>query len=265
MKKFKILFLLTLIASVFFYSCNKDNANDIVTEKSLSLRMTLQEIKKSMSDSGKSSNTSDDSEMCFDFVYPITLSYNTGTIVVVNSFEEIVTLLETETEDNYLEGIAFPFQVISAPDGTITTINTEDDFNNLVVDCGYDTYDDTMDDSDCFELIYPFSVVNLQNQVTVINNETELNNVLDSLDDNDHLLPVFPFSVMQNGQIVVLNNEYELYELADSCDDDDDDCVCTEIYQPVCVVLPDGTLYQYANSCFAECEGFDSSYFVNCN
>lgn len=264
MKKLKILFLFTLISSVFFYSCSNSKSDEVTTQKSLSLRVALQEIKNTLPNSGKiTSKTDNDTEMCFDFVYPITLSYNTGTTVVVNSFEELIALLESESETQYLEGISFPFQVISSADATITTINTESDFVNQLEACGYDSYDDSVIDSSCFQIIYPFSITNSQNQVTVINNEAQLIAYVESSNDEE-LLPVFPFSVMQNGQVVTVNNEYQLYELSDSCDNVTD-CVCNTLYAPVCVVNSEGTLQQFDNPCAAECEGYTTSDFVNCN
>lgn len=264
MKKLKILFLLTLVSSLFFFSCTSNKSDEITTQKSLSLRVVLQEIKNTLPNSGKNTHKSAENEMCFDFVYPITLSYNTGTVVTVNSFEEIISFLDGETDTLYLQGISFPFQVISSSDATITTINTESDFINQLQACGYDTYDDTVIDSSCFELIYPFSITNSQNQVTVINNEAELITLVNATED-DNLLPVFPFNVVHNGQVVVLNNEYELYQLSDSCDDNSN-CICPSVFSPVCVVSADGTsLQQFDNACEAECEGYSSGDFVNCN
>ena len=260
MKKFKILILFTLVSSVLFYSCTS-KSDDVTTEKSLSLRAYLQQIKSSLPNSGKSINKTDDSELCFDFVYPITLSYNTGAVVSVNSYNEIISLLESETSSLYLEGIAFPFQVISSSDATITTINNESDFVNQIEACGYD---DTDIDDTCYDLIYPFSLINSQNEIIVIDDQAELIAVVNA-SENETLFPVFPFSVMLNGQVVVLNNEYEFYELSDSCDDNSTNCVCPTNSSPVCVIDENGNSIQFDNACFAECEGYDSSEFVNCN
>ena len=45
----------------------------------------------------------------------------------------------------------------------------------------------------------------------------------------------------------------------------DSTCNCFEIYDPVCVIGPDGDIITYPNSCYAECDGFGADSFVDCN
>lgn len=41
-------------------------------------------------------------------------------------------------------------------------------------------------------------------------------------------------------------------------------CICPDIYDPVCVINPDGELIEFDNACFAECEGYTPEEFVDC-
>ena len=78
----------------------------------------------------------------FDFVYPITLSYNNGTTITVTSYEGLIEVLTSENENLYIEGISFPFQIVLASDGSIITINNEDEFWEVLDSLEIETMDD---------------------------------------------------------------------------------------------------------------------------
>jgi hypothetical protein len=42
-------------------------------------------------------------------------------------------------------------------------------------------------------------------------------------------------------------------------------CVCITIYDPVCVMLPDNSIVEFSNACFAECAGYTPDMFVPCD
>jgi len=46
---------------------------------------------------------------------------------------------------------------------------------------------------------------------------------------------------------------------------DSSDCICPAIYDPVCVVSPDGSELHFINACFAACAGFTPDQFVDCD
>lgn len=43
-----------------------------------------------------------------------------------------------------------------------------------------------------------------------------------------------------------------------------DDCNCPDIYDPVCVITPEGFEFEFPNECYALCAGFDESQFTAC-
>jgi hypothetical protein len=197
MKNLK-LFLFTIFIVLFtFTSCTNDEAVEIPdAESSASVRLALTELETHFNEDGSLNATNNPVgnvifDFCFDFVYPITLTYNTGAEIVVNSFPQLIEILLSSTDTLFINGISFPFQV----------------------------------------------------------------------------------ETFVNGEIVIstINNEQEFIELLASCDfngNDDEDCVCTEEYDPVCVEVdgPNGGEFviEFPNACYALCEGFTPNNFVDC-
>jgi hypothetical protein len=79
MKKFKLLVLIFSILTAILVSCSTDEI--VETQKSDALRIYLNEYKKVNGLTGK--NLTTNSNVCFEFVYPLTLSYNNGSTVTV--------------------------------------------------------------------------------------------------------------------------------------------------------------------------------------
>lgn len=268
MKKLKVLFLFTAISLATLYSCTDGDSiqNEAVTKKSFSLRTVLNELKKANNIAGRSEATETD-VFCFEFVFPLNLSYNDGTVVSVSSMDGIVDLLTNETESLYIEGIAFPFQVTlaTADSATPITISNEADFEVLIASCGFETYEDYVSTGFCYDYVYPFSVINQDGETVVIDSESELFDVIASSDENDIYELVFPLSVTYEGATVVINDIYELFEMDNNCGESSEPCICTEEYAPVCVATATGEIIQFPNSCHAECAGFTSADFVDCD
>lgn len=268
MKKLKVLFLFAAISLATLYSCTNGDSieNEVVTEKSFSLRTVLNELKKANNIAGRSATTETD-VFCFEFVFPLNLSYNNGTVVSVSSMDGIIDLLSSETPSLYIEGIAFPFQVTlaAADSATPITISNEADFEALISSCGFETYEDYVTTGFCYEFVYPFSIIDQDGNTISIDSESELFDVITSSDENDIYELVFPLSVTYEGATVVINDIYELFEMDNNCGDSSDPCICTEEYAPVCVATPTGEIIEFPNTCHAECAGFTSADFVDCN
>ncbi|QBZ97930.1 Kazal-type serine protease inhibitor family protein [Flavobacterium sangjuense] len=264
MKKIKILLLLLTVTVAGFYSCTDNDPveNEVVTTKSISLRTTLNEIKKANNISGKNGLTTDDQFFCFGFVYPISLSYNDGTVITVSSYEGLIEILTNETSTLYIEGIEFPFQV--QQEGAVTTINNEAEFFALIDDCTFYTVNDIVFDFTCYSIVFPISVVNANGQTIVVDDQTELVNLASPTPTGTsyQLDIVFPISVVQNDQTIVINNLYEFFDLNNDCPSSS--CVCPADYNPVCVQTSAGVV-EYSNMCHAECDGFTAADLVSCD
>jgi hypothetical protein len=260
MKKLKILLLLLTVSVAGFYSCSDNDPveNEIVTSKSVALRTTLNEIKKANNISGRNANTPQDQLFCFQFVYPLTLSYNDGTVITVATEAGLLDILSAETETLFITGIAFPFQV--QQEGAITTIDDEAEFFALVEGCGFNTINDDVLQFGCFQMVFPISVINSNGTTIVVNTQGELESMLIVGDVVDL---VFPFNVTQNNEVIEINSLNELFDLYDECDGNSGSCICTADYNPVCVQTANG-IVEYSNICLAECDGYTQNDLVSC-
>jgi len=87
----------------------------------------------------------------FKFSYPITLSYNNGTELKISNSAELLTVIESITDSQYINNIKFPFDVKTV--GGDVSLVTESDFNTLINRADTDgdgtpNYQDTDDDGD---------------------------------------------------------------------------------------------------------------------
>ncbi|WP_162126203.1 hypothetical protein [Flavobacterium phycosphaerae] len=262
MKKIKLLVLLLTITIGGLYSCTDSNPveNEVVTSKSIALRTTLNELKKTNNLNGKLNK---DQTLCFQFVYPISLSYNDGTVVTVNSYQGLLDVLTNESSNLYIDGIAFPFQV-QEDTAAVTTISNEAEFYALIQGCTFETVNDCVFDFTCYDIVYPIEVINANGATETIETQTELMQLVSDPNGNNtyQLNIVFPISVIQNNQTMVINDLYEFFDLNNDCEGSA--CICTADYAPVCVQTANG-IVQFSNACHAECAGYTANDFVDCN
>jgi len=264
MKTIKIVLLLLAFSAVAFYSCADSNPIEkqtVATQKSIALRTALNEIKNANDISGKPANaegkTALTNPFCFEFVYPITLSFSNGANVSIANFQGLLDILESETAILHIVGISFPFQVTYG--GAVHTITTETNFTALIQTCGFNTFILDLEQSFCFDIVYPIELQPGDDFTQTINSQEELQAYLNE-HANSGVAILFPISVIYINQTVVINNLYELYQVISYCDT----CICTQEYAPVCVQTPAG-IVEYGNICQAECAGYTQNDLVPCN
>lgn len=190
---------MVLLLTVFVFTSCKDESIEVPqnTLESVAVKKTMTALKTHFNEDGSLNQEQNPTnniifDFCFDFVYPITLSYNTGTEVEVQDLDGLIAILIATTDSLYINGISFPFQVEVFNQDTgafeIITVRDEASFSSLVEDC-------------------------------------------------------------------TINN--------------DEDCVCTDAYNPVCVEsqTPNGEtiIIEFPNICLAECEGFTQQDIVDCD
>lgn len=176
MKNFKLFLLSFVFIAGMLTSCTNDDVivEEPTAELSESITTSLARLSEQFNSQGDvipSQNPTGNIvfDFCFDFVYPLDLSYNNGTTVTVNSLDDLIDVLINSTNDLYINGISFPFDVETYDDASdaivVVTINSEADFINLLEDCDFDT----VDPCECYEVYDPVCV-----EITAPDGETFL-------------------------------------------------------------------------------------------
>ena len=125
---------------------------------------------------------------CFDLVYPITLINSDGETITAESELELLNLIEQWYSDNCnVSDCEFDFELTypltveyyseNSQQVETITINSEEELEEYIDDyCDFED-DDSEDDwheNDCFELVYPVSVISSNGDVITGNSEEEL-------------------------------------------------------------------------------------------
>ena len=319
MKKFKIsIFSILLVLAVFTSCTNEEVIVDPQqdTEESESIITTLSRLNEQFDENGNVDQAENPAgnvvfDFCFDFVYPINLSFNTGTTVTANSLDEVIEIYNASTENLYVNGIAFPFEVETYNENSnaleIETINSEDEFLSLLEDCGFeDEVDDcfcteeydpicinvtdldgelftisypnacyaicdgfTEDDfseecqqdyesgaNECFEFVYPISIILDEGEPLSVNSREELFNATYGAYHIDLVLPLD--IIIEDDTVVTINDYYELEAIIEDCFGDNNfggiDCSIEDItntlvncFWQIDFVSDDQYLYNFLN------------------
>ena len=136
-------FLLILVISI---ACTNDDSNIELAEvhQSTSIQSALNQLRSYYHEDGTINEEMNPTnnlvfDFCFEFIYPLSLSYNNEVIVTVNSVEELVNVIINSSQELYITGVVFPFDVtlydIESNELIVQTINNEEEFSNLIANC----------------------------------------------------------------------------------------------------------------------------------
>ena len=166
MKNLKFTFLSMLITLFLVTACTNNEPvteDQQQTEESQSISIALNQLSNQFDLNGNVSQTNNPAgnivlDFCFDFVYPLTLSFNNDATVEVTDLNGLIDIIIASTEDLYINGIAFPFDVETFNDDSntieVVTINNEEEFIDLIEDCDFGDFETC----ECFEIYEPVCV-----------------------------------------------------------------------------------------------------------
>ena len=246
MKTIKSLFFSLFISATLLISCTNDTVNDIPDmQESKATQVAVNQLINLYNDDGTINESMNPSghlifDFCFEFIYPIHLMYNNSAIITTNSNEELIEVLVNTSDQLFIAGIEFPFNVaIYNPESNeieLLTIETENTFTNLIENCFFDT------PCDCDEEFDPECIEIFQN--------------------NQPLIITFPNSCYANCEGFTTEDFVDCGKI--SCEDE-----CSQEEDPVCVEVlnPNGSseIITFLNACYAACEGFTVEDFFDCD
>src|SRR5690606_40046870 len=93
----------------------------------------------------------------------------------------------------------------------LVTISNNDAFTALLDGCGFNTFNEDLTASYCFDIVFPISVYDNNQQQVTINSYQEFLAYM-SGPAGVELQVIFPISVVMNNQTVVVDNIYEFYQ-----------------------------------------------------
>ncbi len=175
MRRFKFTLFSIAMAFMVFVSCTNNEPvfeEQQTTEESEAIVTSLNQMKSLFNDDGNLNNDENPAgnvvfDFCFDFVYPLDLSFNNGTTVTVADLDGLINIIFSSTENLFITGIAFPFNVETYNEDTnaieIVTINNEEAFISLLESCSFNDFEEC----NCTEEYAPVCV-----QITGPNGET---------------------------------------------------------------------------------------------
>lgn len=224
MRKLKIAFLSLVVILTSFTSCSDNESveqEQNITE-STSMRTAIDKLSTRLDANGNiDASRNPTGNMVFDyglsFQFPLTLVYNTGATVTVNSFEELIQVVVNVTDDLYINGVEFPIIVEIYNDETgaieVVTINSEEELADLFDDINFED-----DDCQCTEEYSPVCV--------------------EVIDEDDT-----PFILTFPNACYAMCEGFEQADFLDSCEDDYDDNYdndCFEFNFPLNIITDNG-------------------------
>ena len=167
-------------------------------------------------------------------------------------------------------------------------INQEEEINDVMMTMSdlmarYDAYGNA-DESQyssgnmaidfCFEFVFPIDFQMSNNTTNTINSLEELVNLLIESNVNPYIVDIiYPFDILvfndetDTIDIMAIQNEETFGSLLDDCEFDlDENNICYEIYDPVCVEITNAhgetIVLVYPNDCYAGLDGFSENDFL---
>jgi hypothetical protein len=127
----------------------------------------------------------------------------------------------------------------------------------------------------CFEFVFPIDFQMSDSSIITINSLEELIEILVQSNDDYYINDIsYPFDVLVfNGvsnsiEILTIENDEIFNNLLDNCEfESDENNLCYEIYEPVCVLISgvndEDIIIAYPNDCYAGLDGFNVEDFLD--
>lgn len=252
-----------LLALIFICNSCEDNdeINNLESSKSIATRMYLNALVGSLGSINVNSNASN--SLGFSLVFPVKVTYSNGAVVTINSINGLKEAIYSETATMHIQNIHFPFSLLTYPNNNHTIIASEHEFLSVLIGVNSVlTVNEYFSSSNCFEFIFPLSVINNNGEMIAIPNVNSLQNLLNAMPENEFWVDfIYPFQIKYNNATTRINNAYDFYSNVD--------CIpsswfCNLDFNPTCIQTFNGII-QFDNPCWAIKAGYSENDFVTCD
>lgn len=158
---------------------------------------------------------------CFTLNFPLTVTDGNGNNTTVNNEDELASFYDG-LADTDEPNFVYPISVTMISDNSVVTVNNDEEFDDVYEAC-YDFDDnDDFDDFDCFSLQYPIDASSINGGNVTIGSDDELETYFESLGDDEDPNFSFPITIIfEDGTEKAINSLVELEEEFDACYDDE--------------------------------------------
>ena len=157
-------------------------------------------------------------EDCFTVVYPINVQLLSGGTSSVNNDDELFNLI---LNGQFID-LVYPFSVALVADGSVVTVDSEQELEAIWFNCSgpgaYDLSGMIFISNDvvinCYEIIYPYTVIDAAGDTVVIDNQGE---ALSYFNRNEETRVLLPVNIIQNGVAINVNSVEQYLDIQDAC------------------------------------------------
>ncbi len=213
--------MLILLAGSVFTACNKENdlASDDVENYIDSVVFDMQ----NQGNCGKFG--------CYEFVFPITVSFADGSTAEVSDYRNLRETLRTYREDNPDSSrpiLGFPLEV-TTDEGEVITVSSREELHELRIQCRRDFFRKHHHKGHrfrgmfCFSLNFPLSIALPDGSTVELVDRIELKETLrtwkhENPESEERPVLVYPLTVsMEDGTEVTVESKEGLLALKDTC------------------------------------------------
>ncbi len=162
-----------------------------------------------------------ENQLCFSFVYPIVLGYNTDSTIRVNSFSGLLDVIASQSTNFNIVGVEFPIEIKLAGSETSIKVDNEDALYDVLRECQLGTFRDDFGSlfRQCYKFEYPVTLFDDQRVETVLENEETFDRFLRDQRDNYQPDFKFPINVMvaPDFEVISISTYYEFYNIINNC------------------------------------------------
>lgn len=219
---FQLSFLLFLGLSVLLTSCNKDDIPEL-TDADFYIDNAIYGMQRD----GACGRLG-----CFEFVFPVSISFEDGSTASVDSYDEMGTAIrayfETNPDADTRPELVYPLEILTS-DGELQTIDSAESLRAVGAECADSRFDRNGPRGHrarglfCFKLVFPITVEFEDGSTQTVQDRLELKTAIrtwftanpDS-EERPHL--TFPLTVEdEDGVQTTVNSREELRALKEAC------------------------------------------------
>lgn len=228
---FKSVLLIASISIFTLTSCqNEDTQISTDDSANLTNTSALTGLLSRVSQDSTSIDNVIDSTSCFSVNLPVTVIVNNQQLTITDAtgYAVVQNILNEFSDDDDDVSFIFPITITFA-NYTTAVITSNDQLDDIMDDCGEDNDDEIECLNINYPITISYYNAGSQTPSTItINSDSDLYNFFEDFDDDDYATINYPISVTDaNGGQVVINNNSELENAIESaessCDGDDDD------------------------------------------